>query len=82
MKSKKISDIFGLPNEGVHKYRFLGLAAVDLFATVALAALLTYWTTDKSIISFFVIFIILMILSIYIHKIFDVKTALVKKIFD
>ena len=82
MKSTKISDIFGLPNEGVHKYRFLGLAAVDLFATVALAALLTYWTTDKSIISFFVIFIILMILSIYIHKIFDVKTTLVKKIFD
>ena len=80
MQANRFSEIFGKPNEGIHKYRIFGLASVDLFATVGLAVLLSYYASDKTIISFFIIFILLMISSIYIHKFFGVNTALVKKI--
>jgi hypothetical protein len=39
------ANILGVPGEGVHKQRFLGLALNDMIATLV-AALLTTWLFD------------------------------------
>lgn len=72
--SKK--DMFGKPGEGVHAYRFAGVAVVDLAMTAAAAAALAKWQ-DKS---FIMCFFALMILAVFMHKLFCVETALNKKL--
>lgn len=72
----KYRDIFGKPNEGVHSMRFLGLAFVDLFLTFVLAVIISY----KYEYNIIFVFVFLMVLSIVIHKLFCVDTALLKKL--
>lgn len=72
------ADIFGKPNEGVHKQRLFGMAAVDLIATAALAGIITYFTKKN----FILVFLALMLLAVVVHKIFCVETALNKKLFS
>ncbi len=65
-------DIFGKPDEGIHKYRFLGLASADLIGFVLLVFLITsYYKTGilETTIS-------LAILTVFIHYIFCVPTKL------
>jgi hypothetical protein len=38
----KYKDIFGKPNEGVHKYRFFTIAILDVVATILLGLLISY----------------------------------------
>jgi len=73
----KYSNIFGKPKEGVHKYRFLGVASVDLFATL----LISYLISIKVKKSVLYIFLILILLSIIIHRIFCVNTTLTNLVF-
>jgi len=73
----KYSNIFGKPKEGVHKHRFLGFASVDLFATLLVSYLISL-KIKKSIIY---IFLILIIISIIVHRIFCVNTTLTSLIF-
>jgi hypothetical protein len=68
----KYKNIFGEPKKGVHKYRFFGMAAVDLFLTILLAILIAYFYKKNVIIVFF----ILIIISILVHKLFCVDTTL------
>lgn len=65
-------DIFGEPNKGLHSYRIGGMAAVDLAATFAAAVLIGNWM-EKNIIG---VFIFLILLSIILHWLFCVPTAL------
>lgn len=69
-------NIFGVPGQGLHKYRILGVAFVDLLLTVIVAYLIgDFW---KSL-------IILLFLSIFIHLLFCVDTTVVlfiKKLFQ
>lgn len=67
----KYKDVFGVPGHGVHAYRFLGVAVVDLALTILVAALIG-WD------NFFSTFAILLILSVCIHLLFCVDTALIK----
>lgn len=67
-------DIFGKPGEGVHKYRIFGLAAVDLILTIFAAVFLAKQTGKN----FFLIFGVLMFLSVIFHSLFCVDTALMK----
>jgi ABC-type spermidine/putrescine transport system permease subunit I len=66
-------DIFGEPRKGIHSYRLFNLALVDTLATLILAYILKYFgfkaTRTK-------IFVILMIMSVFIHKLFCVETTL------
>lgn len=71
-------DIFGKPNEGAHKHRLFGVAAVDLIGTVVISYLIARWLKK----SFWLIFIIAMLLGVFLHKLFCVDTALNKKIFS
>ena len=75
MDFTKFKDIFGKPNEGIHKYKIGGIAAVDLGLTLGAAYFIssTNWIPA---------FIILLILSIFVHLLFGVDTTLIKMIFN
>lgn len=77
----QFKDIFGRPNEGVHKARIFGVAAVDLSLTIILAILIGMWR-KWSIQKTILFFIGMIIASILIHRIFCVKTALTVRVFD
>ena len=69
--------IFGNPGEGVHKYRFMGLAIVDVLLTIVFACLTAWimkWNTFYTIIVFF-------LLGIISHRIFCVRTTIDKLLF-
>lgn len=68
----RYKDIFGKPNEGVHKPRVLGVAAVDLVATIVAAAAISYLSKRN----FFLVLVILMLAAIAAHRAFCVNTAL------
>ena len=72
----KYKNMFGMPNEGVHKYRIFGFAMVDIIMTI-LGALLISWIFN---IRWWISMIGLFILGFILHIIFCVKTAFVKMI--
>jgi hypothetical protein len=73
------SDLFGKPNTGLHTYRFLNIAIVDVIATFLLGMFIKeYFLKDTSILY---INIFLFILGIIIHRIFCVKTTVDKILF-
>ena len=70
-------DIFGKPNEGVHSIRFMDIAIVDLVMTIIGALLLAKYLN----IDFIIVFIVLMVLALILHKLFCVDTTLTKLVF-
>lgn len=66
------SDIFGKPGQGAHSYRLFNIAVVDVVLTFALAMFF-----QRPI----QVFVLLMLLSIIIHKAFCVPTTLTKLVF-
>lgn len=74
----KFANIFGKPNEGVHKYRLFDIAIVDVLATLVLGYIISKITNYN--LSY--IYITLFILGIIMHKIFCVKTTVHKFLFD
>jgi hypothetical protein len=70
-------DIFGLSRKGIHSYRLFDLAVVDTLATLIMAYLISRWSkwNTKNM------FVFLMILSVFIHKIFCVETTLTNLVF-
>jgi fatty-acid desaturase len=74
----KYRDIFGKSGKGIHKYRMPDFAIVDFLLTIILAILIGY---KVNLTRKFLIFILLLILSIIIHKLFCVNTTLTK-LFD
>lgn len=67
-----LRDIFGKPGAGVHAPRIFGLAAVDVFGTIALALAFGH----KSVIAFARALAVWMIAAIILHRLFCVDTAL------
>jgi hypothetical protein len=79
MKQKNycnMANMFGEPNQGIHKYRLFNIALVDLLATYILAYIIysNYCVYNYKLL--IKIFILLIIISIFIHKLFCVKTTL------
>jgi len=75
----KYKDIFGKVGEGGHSLRFFNIAVVDTLLTFVAAYIInSYLKTD----SLLLIFFILIILSILIHKAFCVETTLTKMFFS
>lgn len=68
------SDIFGKPNTGVHKIRFMNVAVVDYILTIILAFFLTYVTHIPVELTTIFSFII----GIISHILFGVKTNTTK----
>lgn len=69
---EKYKNIFGKPKQGVHSYRLFNIAIVDVVGTLILAIIFSKLYNIKILHSF----IILLIFSIFIHKIFCVETTL------
>lgn len=73
----KYSDIFGEVGKGVHAYRILDVAIVDVVATVVVSALVSFAFN----INFIIILICLFLLGIILHRLFCVDTTINKLIF-
>lgn len=70
-------NIFGKENEGVHSIRFFNVALVDLLLTLLAGAIISYFTR----INLILMWIILILVGIIVHRIFCVNTTLNKLIF-
>ncbi len=68
----KYKDIFGKPNEGVHKYRIFNLAIVDIILTILGAIVLSKLLSTNFLLTLFLLFL----LGIFLHWLFCVPTAL------
>jgi len=73
----KYADIFGKPNTGIHSYRFLNFAIVDIILTLIGAFVISYSFNINFILTLF----ILILLGIILHRLFCVNTTLNKIIF-
>ena len=67
-------NIFGKVGEGPHKYRLFGFAIVDTVATLLLAFIIARYTKQDPLL----IFLLLILLSIPIHRAFCVESTLTK----
>lgn len=70
----KYKNIFGEENTGFHSYRFMNVAIFDLIGTFLIALAISYFTR----LNIFIIFMILIILSLIAHNAFCVKTTFTK----
>lgn len=73
----KYKNILGKPGTGVHSYRFMNIAIVDVLLTFLLAFVISYYTKY----SFLYVSIILFILGIIMHRLFCVRTTIDKLLF-
>lgn len=74
----KFKDIFGKPNEGAHKYRFMNLAIVDILLTL----LAGYFIHVKTNCNLYLIWFILFFIGVIMHEMFCVNTQLNKILFN
>ena len=79
--SGQVTDALGLPGVGIHAHRTLGLATVDVAATVVAAALIAlipwhFGARRTYVLRFGVTFAALMALGVLAHVAFRVPTAL------
>ena len=72
------SNILGSPKEGIHSFRLFNIAIVDFGFTIIAAIIISY-AFDYSLL---MVFIILMVIGILLHKIFCVNTTITKLIFE
>jgi len=75
----KYSDIFGKPNQGVHRHRLFNLAIVDVVFTIlgGIALQKIFFRKRKT----HNVIISLFILGIILHKLFCVRTTIDKLLF-
>jgi hypothetical protein len=78
MNTCKYANIFGEPKTGVHRYRFMDIAIVDVILTIIAGYLISKYFNYK----LFNVLLFLFAFSIIIHKIFCVKTTLTKYFID
>ena len=69
--------IFGNPGEGIHRYRFMGIAIMDFLFTV-IFSFLTAWIMKWNI---FYTTIGFLLLGILFHRIFCVRTTIDRLLF-
>ena len=74
----KYKDIFGKVGEGAHSVRFFNFAVVDTLLTFVAAYIINLYLKSNV----YLIFFILLIASIFIHRIFCVETTLTKMFFS
>jgi uncharacterized membrane protein YdbT with pleckstrin-like domain len=73
----KYKNSLGEPNKGIHSYRFMGLAIVDVIMTIIGALLISYYINYP----FLIVVICLFILGIIAHRLFCVRTTIDKLLF-
>ncbi len=73
----KYKNYLGEPNKGIHSYRFMGLAIVDVIMTFIGSYMISFLFN----ISFMKTSILLFILGIILHRLFCVRTTIDKLLF-
>ena len=75
----KYKHLFGKPKEGLHSYRYMNIALVDVGLTILLAKFFQfYFLMDYNI---FIIIFFSFILGILMHRLFCVRTTIDKLLF-
>lgn len=79
----RFKEIAGKPREGVHKYRFMGIAIYDFLATAIFAIVCAYFVPGNYsyVTKFGAILTASIIAGIIVHRLFCVNTALNVAIF-
>jgi len=75
----KYKDIFGKPKEGVHSYRIMNIAIVDVLATILLAKAIQYYIIPET--DIWLILAGSFLSGIILHRVFCVKTTIDKLLF-
>jgi hypothetical protein len=75
----KHKDALGKPGEGVHKYRFMNIAIVDVLLTILLAKAIQYYIIPTY--DIWLILFVCFISGIILHRVFCVKTTIDKLLF-
>lgn len=82
----KYKDSLGKPKEGIHSYRFLGIAIADFLLTIVLAlvvsGLICLVFKTRFLLTFGISLPSLFLLGIILHRLFCVKTTVDKLLFD
>lgn len=78
-------NIFGVPGTGIHSYRIINIAVVDVLATLILAfvlhqIILESWL-DIHWISIWLVIVICFLAGIIAHRLFCVRTTIDKLLF-
>ena len=73
----KYKDSLGVPNKGVHSYRFLGFAVFDVLSTIIGGILISYFFKTPLVYTIISVFV----LGIILHRLFCVRTTLDKLLF-
>jgi hypothetical protein len=76
--SLTMDSIFGKPNQGIHSYRFMNVAIVDVLMTVVVSFVISKYFGY----SFMVVLILAFLMGIILHHIFHVKTTIEKLLFS
>ena len=74
----KYKDYLGMPSKGIHQYRFLGMAVMDIIMTIVGAIIISSLTQFK------LVYVVpsLFLLGIILHRLFSVRTTVDKLLFD
>ena len=73
----KYKNALGIPNKGIHSYRFMGVAIMDVIITILAAYLISIFFKYNFIYTTIVLFI----LGIILHRLFCVRTTVDKLLF-
>lgn len=73
------SNIFGKPNEGVHSIKLFNISIIDVIVTIIFAYLINTLTLSNN---FLLIFIVLIVCGIILHRLFCVRTTIDKLLFN
>lgn len=68
----KYKDSLGIPKQGIHQYRFLQMALMDIIFTIIGAAIISYFAEVKMIYTLPSLFL----LGIFLHRLFCVRTRI------
>ena len=73
----KYKNIFGEPKHGIHSYRIFNIAIID----IGLTTYVSYLIAKHYSINVIYVFLIVMLISLIMHKLFCVDTTLTKFVF-
>ena len=73
----KYKNILGEPNKGVHSYKILNIAVVDVILTLIISKIISYYNE----IEFWKTTTGLFLLGILLHRLFCVRTTIDKLLF-
>jgi len=73
----RYQDALGKPEQGIHSYRFWGIAIADVVMTIVAAFVISYFSGYN----FWILLAILFFSGIVLHRLFHVRTTIDKALF-